>query len=931
MSTLLDGAEPSPGCTPATVTATATARLARARRQALAGRRERAGERAWVAPDVLPWSVWLERLWSEAALVEERPLLLDAAQSRALWEQVVAETRLAEAREVPALAVPGLAAEAERAWALVQGWCAPETLAPPESLWQTLEALAGSDEQRAFARWARAYAGRCRREGWTDAARLPLALAEVLSELPLPAVLRLEGFDDIPPASRRLLAALAEAGVRVEEEPEPVALAPAWRVPAEDAEAERRAMAAWVRERLEAGAERLLVVAPRLAQQREAIDRALARALRPGGGAGPPPWEFSLGQPLADYPLVDTALALLGLDAGPAPWSVWSRLLRSPFLDGAERERETRARLDARLRERAGWRWSLSGLLGRARAECPLLAELLGRLDDGLRAAPRRQSLGAWAADWTALLGAVGWPGEAALDSAGHQTVEAWRALLERLAALEAVTGASGPVGRDRALGLLRRQAQERVFQPESVQAPVQVVGLLEAAGLAAEGCWLLDAGDEVLPAAARPSALLPFSLQRRLGLPQASAVRELALAERRLARLRAGCAEVLASHPLREGDRVLRPSPLIQALPVRAVAVPALPRLAADWLGRAPLEALADARGPGLAPEAEAHGGTAVFSEQSACPFRAFARLRLDARTPAEPVPGLDAAARGTLVHQVLEAFWQAVGSQARLLALGPEALAREVAAALDRALASGAAAPLLDGPAEFLELERARLARLLEDWLELERERAPFEVEASETERRVEFAGLALRLKLDRIDRLDERVGGGRLHIDYKTSQPGFTSWLGERPREPQLPLYAVTAAEPPVGIAFARLRPGELQYIGLAAAGAELGPGFKAPPDAPADSAADSAPGAPAAAAWDRMLAGWRAVLERLGRAHAAGEAAVDPRDAQACGYCDLQAFCRVHERRPAGLEGQAEDGGEGEEQAWDEGPASLGGGV
>jgi len=54
------------------------------------------------------------------------------------------------------------------------------------------------------------------------------------------------------------------------------------------------------------------------------------------------------------------------------------------------------------------------------------------------------------------------------------------------------------------------------------------------------------------------------------------------------------------------------------------------------------------------------ARGGSALFKNQAACPFRAFAAHRLDAYPLDEPVAGLDAAERGSILHAALEFIWR-------------------------------------------------------------------------------------------------------------------------------------------------------------------------------------------------------------------------------------------------------------------------------
>ena len=51
------------------------------------------------------------------------------------------------------------------------------------------------------------------------------------------------------------------------------------------------------------------------------------------------------------------------------------------------------------------------------------------------------------------------------------------------------------------------------------------------------------------------------------------------------------------------------------------------------------------------------------------------------------------------------------------------------------------------------------------------------------------------------------------------------------------------------------------------------------------------------------WEQLVAGWREVMTGLAADFVAGAAGVEPRDAEACKYCDVQPLCRIHESVPA----------------------------
>jgi hypothetical protein len=111
-----------------------------------------------------------------------------------------------------------------------------------------------------------------------------------------------------------------------------------------------------------------------------------------------------------------------------------------------------------------------------------------------------------------------------------------------------------------------------------------------------------------------------------------------------------------------------------------------------------------------------------------------------------------------------------------------------------------------------------------------------------------------------------------------------------LNERPDDPQLPLYALNASEPISAVAYAKLKTGEMRYMGFS-------------------DRKDLIPEVKPAKDWNALLEGWKKELEALGSGFASGDARVDPKKLlSTCRYCDLQPLCRVYERVSALGEGE-----------------------
>ena len=513
-------------------------------------------------------------------------------------------------------------------------------------------------------------------------------------------------------------------------------------------------------------------------------------------------FNISLGLPLGEYPIIAAAFLVLESRPHGIPMETLGRLLRSPFLQGAASEWTSRALLDAALRSLREPEVSLQDVLalaGRADApyHCPELQSQLIAWRKFRQELTPHQMPSDWAASFSGLLEAMGWPGAGPLDSVQFQTIKKWHELLSDFAGLDSVLGS---IGLEAAVGRLYRLASTGQFQPESDPAPVQILGLFETSGLVFDRLWIMGMHDAAWPPPPSPDAFLPFRLQRKFDLPRSSPERELEFAHTLTARLVASAASVVVSYPQREDDSDLRVSPLFQTL--TEVEAEELGLLGSDRYVHAlresrRCEVVEDHNGPGLA-EASAGGGTSLFKLQAMCPFKAFAELRLGATELDEAETGLSALDRGLLIHRVLQRIWDMLGSHAGLLSTGDEQLADIVRRTVGAELYAFGRRRALRRE-RFREIEQERLERVIAEWLQLERERQPFTVIQQEARRRVTVGGIDLSIRADRMDRLEN---GDSVVLDYKTGECSASDWFGSRPNDPQLPIYAVTAEAPVAG---------------------------------------------------------------------------------------------------------------------------------
>ncbi len=855
------------------------------------------GLSVWPTPDVLPLSTFVERCFDAAlhcADGQPLPVLLTAAQEAVIWEQVIRRSDLSTGL----LSLTQTAAQCRAAWQLAHAW----------QLLARLRSTPLHEDATVFLDWAGAYEKLCRREGYADGARLAdlVGAGDLLARMRKPAQLIAYGFDIKTPQQIALLQGFGNAGVDVVEMDHPQREGSPRRLAFVSRREEIAACASWARARLETNpAARIGVVVPDLAQQRQRVAGIFTAVLAPANGlpgaaARAPVFNLSLGQALADYPLVHDALNILEIAGGSAlDLEKISAVMRSPFIAGAERELGPRALLDIELRKNSGAMLTLERLQRQAEylaargtrgTSCPLFIERVSRLAKEaqiLRNA--RKPPGDWSREFAGLLAAIGFPGERGLDSGEFQVLGKLREALAALATLERIV----PRMRfDDALAHRARIVAEAMFQAEAPDTPLQILGVLESAGLNFDHLWVMGLTEDVWPMAARPNPFIPVALQRAAGVPESSAALSLQLDQRITRGWQGAAGEVIFSHPLHEDDRELLPSALIGAIARiewESFGVKDFSFYQERIHAARKVERFADEMAPAFA-DGEAKGaGAAVFRDQAACPFRAFARYRLAATTPATPVPGLDAMQRGTLLHDVLAQVWAALKTKAQLDGSSAEELGILISGAAGEAVARlrRRGADALAG--RFAELEKVRLESMVRQWLDIERARGDFEVVAIEDKREAAAGGVHVRVKLDRMDRLPD---GSHAIIDYKTGQAKVSGWLGKRPDEPQLPLYLLSVSEDIAALTFAKIKIGDMKFEGIGRSG-DLIPRVTTIDMCRSKNAADYA-------SWDELVEGWRRDIEALGRGFAAGDARVDPKHGRlTCQQCDLQALCRINE--------------------------------
>ena len=660
--------------------------------------------------------------------------------------------------------------------------------------------------------------------------------------------------------------------------------------------------------------DRLLIVAQDVAQRRGEFERAFRQAARTGRDApgAATLFEFSLGVSLGKLGLTRSAIHLLRWHTGSLAEHEVDWLFSSGYAAADNDESRALTKFMRAIRHKSMQRtqWTIPDFLRQTPGvELPLawhtrMTQAHRKLSE---VANRSQTPLEWSEFVPQLLAAAGWPGARPLTSIEFQIMHRWQQALDHCASL-------GFAGRKMNWSTfymnLERIVSDSIFAPESQGAPIQIAGPSEAAGLTADAIWFLGANEDSWPARGATHPLLPLTVQRETEMPHASPQADWDLAHTMTSRLLSSAPNVHFSFARQVNGIDQRPSRLIEqpAGPPRALP----PELALEPPPSPIAFVFTDESRIPFSPEVAA-GGSSILTSQSQCPFKAFATARLGAERwdPAEA--GLTASERGLLLHDVMRRIWAGPPDGIRLHAelASKTDLASFVASHVVRTIRERTPARARESmPSRYFDLEGRRLIALVTEWLRFEQTRVPFAVADTELKANPSIAGLDLRLRLDRVDRL---IDGTLLVIDYKTGAVDIKVWDLPRPDDVQLPLYAGFALDQQLrktiedklggkitqpastdpyawlgGLAFANIRAGEMKFAGRVRSARSTLQGSIS-----ANTNLVKKPLKP------NEIEAWRLKIQTLAEDFLAGRAAVDPRDDDTCKNCRLHVICRIQD--------------------------------
>ncbi len=853
------------------------------------------GQLGWIAADVYPLDRWLKNLWSDYSLsVGERPLLSDS-RSKSLFHKIVREDR-----KVGHLGISlgGVAKSAYKAMGEVNEY--------------SIKIKGGvfvTEEVSSYLRWCGEYEKQVAKLNLLD----PILIKDKVTVLieggliKVPDKIVFAGFDELSPKFKKLVSILTDSGCGVIMKPDYLGDKNKLELPEnikgysfKDQKEEVISVARSIRKIYKKGT-KVGIIVPDMEQYKDIIMREFSAELNPKsvliGEEREEKYDsfnISLGNPLSSEEIILAALDILYVDGRKQNVDSLVGLLSSPYV-ADRKEYEVLKDLDIVLRKNNYLKITLNKL------EEKLLkvsgGELLkNKINSWIKfieghKGPVKLFPSQWSEKFSAFLSVIGWPTPdpgLTLTSNEYQALQSWKKVLEDFSTLDDILG---KVSLASATSELREMASETLYQVETPDCEIEVMGMLESSGIYFDHIWIMGVHREALPLKPKANPFIPFYDQKDALVPHSSYEGTGLMGKTILRRIFSSGGEFTVTYPREIDGRPASVSPYFREVEIEVGGESGGKKLFDVLMDAAATEEMGDE--PYIPIEKgelkNISKGTGVIKNHSACPFRSFALNRLRADSLDSPEPGLNAMDKGTVIHESLRRFWKDVGDSNGLHKLSEKGtLSGKIKNSVEGALKS--VLPWSRG--RYFKMEVERVSNLLEVWFEEELKRGEFTVKRVESSESVDLGGFTANVKIDRIDELPS---GALAVIDYKTGVCSKNDWLSDRPKEPQMPIYSMTGDFD--AVSFASLKIGNTKFIGSSRNDETL-PGVRG---FESDSRwTDQIEGA---GTWDELRDSWKTTLENIGRDFISGNHDVNPKDIltndSACKYCDVKPLCRVFE--------------------------------
>ena len=496
-----------------------------------------------------------------------------------------------------------------------------------------------------------------------------------------------------------------------------------------------------------------------------------------------------------------------------------------------------------------------------------------------------------WIIAISQILITLGWPANAGttINSFEYQAIMQWQSCLQELALLDKIYGS---MTLSKLFAELKSLADNRPFQIETNKNTIDVLGMLEGAGLKYDKLWIANLTSEIWPSAPDTNPFIPIEIQKKYNLPHSTAEREVAYAKKLTSRYLNSSSDITISYSKFDGEKENRLSLLIDSNLIEKISLTNQAKNAEDTASNHFIRAkdnkfikyFTDDSGPQII-HTHIKAGIQALSLQNICPFKAFAQIRLGALSNCNLDIGPASWLRGQVVHDVLHVFYTEYNTKNKLADLITDTIDypdSRVDSILDKVIKD----VLRKYKTKYhniyklgiMAVELEIIKKLIKQLLELEINRADFTIVALEQSCLVKLNGLQFNVRVDRVDITNNEQ---LLIIDYKTSPQNINGLLKDSLTDPQLPLYLfLDQFNNCTAVIYTEILYHQAGYNGI---GVEK-----------------FVDGCSKVDNWEDLKTQWYDLLNQTAQDFASGNAKVDPINGEAtCRTCHLSSFCRKDE--------------------------------
>lgn len=845
----------------------------------------------WQKPKIQVFYSWLENFWLE--FQDNKQILLNESQEFILWKKIINES---------AVATDFFINNVKDAFDILQQWQIDLSELKKYSYAEVIK----------FQNWATKFINLTKNYllSSTLTNNITKKIQEnALSSITIPNNIILIGFDDftLTPKDQNLLQILENRGCKIEKLNFKVPNEILLQTEFNNEEQEIIAMALWAQKRLlENPKARIGCVVPNLTELRSDIERIFTEIFAPKAfltnNYHQTPFNISIGRNLSEFPIINTALKIINTTL-ITDFENILYLLQSPYIVEVLSEKAGRNLFAIKLQNFSFAKINLNEFYKTNKKDlnlCPVFCEILQKHINSFKNLAKSQSHSAWAAFFWQQLQNFGFA-PTNLNSEEFQALKRFEKIFAEYISLDLI---SNNISHETALQHLNYLTHKTIFQRQKENTTINILGIFETAGMNFDHLWIMGMNNKSWPTIAKPNQFIPFELQKKYATPHSSATHELKICQMLTTRFCQSANEVIFSFSNEKAGEKHQASTLINSLPKKSFpmenpdvhspnADKFLSPLVLQIFTNKKLEPVLENNLLPLETNENITANGDLFKLQSQCPFRAFAKYRLKAKSFQESTTSV---LRGKIIHKILEQIWKKFTSHKKLFALSLSEFEIEINTIITDSIDTIKNSENILPPKNFIPLETKCLKTIIYKWLEFEKNRKPFEVFALESEINTKIKNLAVKLRFDRIDLLNEK--NTAIIIDYKTGNkiPESNDWTLSRPDDPQLPLYyvAINKAENFInanieGLVFANLNTAKLNT-----AKKKFLHGKAKSPELISDKAFTKIE---VEDHWQDVSQKWQEIIENLANDFCAGVVKVDPlNNKETCKHCEFGALCR-----------------------------------